>query len=167
MVQDREKLREVGLEPDKPTGHIRAIWALTLILAFALVIAGGIYFILWYSPWNNDASMSLVNKTDETKDWQTYTDKTNNLTFKYPTDWTNKDFGSMGVLFYKKSDEDTYKNSKWETLALLPGGIGYHVETGTLANSVAKFITENSSCTAEDKKVADKDGKFVKCPPLG
>lgn len=103
MTQDREKLKEVGLEPDKPVGHIRAIWALTLILAFAIVVVGGIYFILWYSPWGENV---LVNKSTTTptpslsasssgsptispkSGYQTYTEnQRGSYSFEYPKDW--------------------------------------------------------------------------------
>ena len=165
MVQDKNKLNEVGLEPDKPKGHIRGIWALTLILAFAIIIAGGVYFILWYAPWGESSYWHRKGSVDETKDWQTYTDKTNNASFKYPKDWKNKDYGSIGVLFYQQDQENQFKDKEWEGLALLPGGIGYHVETGTILNTLAKFESEHGSCIAEDKKIAGLDGKYVECPP--
>lgn len=63
MIQDKNKLSEVGLEPDKPKGHIRAIWALTLIFVFALIVGAGVYFILWCSPWGENV---LVNKSTTT-----------------------------------------------------------------------------------------------------
>lgn len=103
MTQDREKLNEVGLQPDKPKGHIRAVWALTLIAAFALIVGGGVYFILWYSPWDENV---LVNKSTTRPtpsssvrlsgspssspklDYQTYVERERGAySFEYPKDW--------------------------------------------------------------------------------
>lgn len=103
MIQNKNKLREVGLEPDKPKGYIRGIWALTLILAFALIVAGGIYFILWSSPWGENVTVnkSTVTPTSSSSarlssspssspklDYQTYIESERGAySFEYPKDW--------------------------------------------------------------------------------
>jgi hypothetical protein len=101
VVQDKDKLKDVGLMPEKPAGHIRAIWALTLILAFAIIVVGGVYFILWYSPWGENL---MVNKSTATpspsgsssaspsssakSDYKTYTEANRGaFSFEYPKDW--------------------------------------------------------------------------------
>jgi hypothetical protein len=158
------------LEPDKPVGHIRAIWALTLILAFTIVIVGGVYFILWYSPWGEDASWHRTGKTADTSDWQTYTDWNYVVSFKYPKDWENKSFASniKGVTFFNQSEKDDVNKAQWTSLTQYPGDIAYYVDpNASLEQTLAKFKTDNPNCEVADKKIANLDGKALQCPLTG
>lgn len=168
MVQDKDKLKEVGLEPDKPAGHIRGIWALTLILAFAIVIVGGVYFILWYSPWGEDASWHRTGTTNETKDWQTYTNLTYDFSIKYPKDWKYKEYvkNFVGAAFYEEAKTSQQSSAEWTSLTSIPGDIGLIINKteNTLKSDLARFASEQPKCVLEDKKIADKDGKLFNCP---
>lgn len=166
MVQDKEKLREVGLGPDKPTGHVRAIWALTLILAFVIVILGGIYFILWYSPWNNDASRNSF-KSDETRNWQTYENKTYNLSIKYPQNWGYKEYAkntgekldwNVFVSFYSADKSEAVKSAVNSQIIYDVGLVIY--QDKKIADDL---VSAGGGCEKKDKKIAGLDGQEAKC----
>ncbi|TSC90642.1 MAG: hypothetical protein CEN92_431 [Candidatus Berkelbacteria bacterium Licking1014_96] len=167
MIQNRNKLSEVGLEPDKPKGHIRAVWALTLILAFAIVIGGGVYFILWCSPWGENVS---VNKSTTTStlsssvspsgspinspklSYQTYTESSrSSFSFEYPKDWQ--------ILKSNPYDADA------EKMELV-------YESGNVLNTSLVVIEDHSNVTgATDVRQAAKDmlpaANFVTDTTLG
>lgn len=171
MVQDKDKLKEVGLEPDKPAGHIRAIWALTLILAFAMVIVGGVYFILWYSPWGEDASWHRSGKTSDTSDWQKYTNWNYIISVEYPQNWGYKEFSvkskdasiltaQLMVSFYVQDKESQVKSSTAIDIDSVPGDIFLLVESDKTIDQVLAGLV---GCQASDKTIAEKQGKYVTC----
>ncbi len=169
MVQDREKLREVGLKPDRPAGHIRAIWALTLILAFAIVIAGGIYFILWYSPWGETTSWYRQENANDTKNWETFIDWNYIVSVKYPQDWSYKVFSvkskdpnnhnaQLMVSFYEKDKAEQVKNSTAIEADSVPGDIFLLIDASI---NIDEILASLKGCEVSDKTIAQKQGKYV------
>lgn len=167
MVQNKEKLREVGLEPDKPAGHIRAIWALTLILAFALIIGGGVYFILWYSPWDEISYWHRQGISDETKNWQTYTNSSYKISIKYPRDWQYAEFptslatGSfVSVSFYNKD-----LSAEMEKLKANPATeLVYDVALTMLEGDRKVEYSNEESCEKQsDTKINGITAEIYKC----
>ena len=132
MTQDKNKLSEVGLEPDKPKGHIRAVWAITLILAFAIVIGGGVYFILWYSPWGENVMVNKSTTTPtpsssarlsgspssssrSTTKYKTYTNSAYKFSFEYPENlYVYPDFVEYGgtISILKKGNDNVLSATK-------------------------------------------------------
>lgn len=164
-MQDKDKLNEVGLEPDKPKGHVRAIWALTLICAFAIFIAGAIYFIFWYSPLDNILGIPIVKVTDTTSNWNTYTNETYKVQVKYPNDFSYREFPKntgnskdwrLGVSFYGEDLKDTVES----------------LTDSSIVSDVTLFIYQNDQkaqfsaggCSKEsDVEIGGKSGELDKC----
>lgn len=110
-----------GMEPEKPSGQIRGIWAITIILAVAIIIAGVVWYLVYSDTTNitgvntpkisTSASPSISPTTspdDETADWQTYINNTYDFSFKYPSDWTKKgptDVGDDTIVYIFSNNE--------------------------------------------------------------
>ncbi len=91
-----------GLTPEKPRGHIRGIWAITIIVVIAILVGGGVWY--WYyrttvqdtgnlntakispsaSP-TPSGSASASPSTSTSISWKTYTNNTYKYSFEYPT----------------------------------------------------------------------------------
>jgi len=167
MVQDKERLSEVGLQPDRPSGHIRGIWAITLIVAFSIVVVGGIYFLLWYAPWDTGTSVLTPRKQNLTSDWNTYNDDARGTRFKYPKDWEYKDFTTTikGVSFFEEDKKDQVESSQWNEIASPPGDIAYYVDTSkNLDGTITAFEKEEPDCTVSDREINDLEAKYLECP---
>src|SRR3990167_1867484 len=165
MIQNKNKLREVGLEPDKPTGYVRGIWALTLILAFALVVGSGIFYILWSSPWGESSYWYRNSVNDETNDWQNYTNSAYDLSIKYPKDWGSREFSKdtgnekdwrLAVSFYNPELKSAVEGLQDTSLIFDAALYVYNTDQR------AQFSA--GGCTKErDLTVAQKNGELDKC----
>lgn len=165
MVQDKEKLKEVGLSPDKPEGYIRGIWAVTIIVCFAVIIVGGVYFLLWCQPWSTGSNVLIPHK--ETADWNNYENKTYDFSIKYPQDWQYREFNAnfTGVVFYSTEIKTEAQTQNWTTLFEFPGDVALNIEQKkTIEDVLSQFKSESSDCKIEDKKIAGEDGKILECP---
>lgn len=116
-----------GLGQEKPKGHIRGIWAITIIIVIAILVGGGVWY--WYykttvqdqtttntikispsaSPSASGSTSTLPSASgaDETADWKTYTNSTYDFFFKYPSLWTTREKVSPDddTLIYVYSNE--------------------------------------------------------------
>jgi hypothetical protein len=109
------------MEPEKPKGHIRGIWAITIIVALAMIIGG----VIWYLVIKNNVPETNVSLTQvspstspstsastsaspstsgssETASWKTYTSEF--MSFKYPTDWQIEQKELWGGSVYEDLD---------------------------------------------------------------
>ncbi|MBU2595305.1 hypothetical protein KJ713_00515 [Patescibacteria group bacterium] len=167
MTQDKDKLKEVGLEPDKPRGYIRGIWAITLILAFSLIVGGGVYFILWCSPWGETVSWHRQGTVDETKDWQTYSNSTYDFLIKYPKDWQYAEFptslasGSfISVSFYDKDLSADIEKLKANPETELVYDVALTILEG---DRKSEYSSESSCEKPSDTKIGGVSAELYKC----
>lgn len=171
MIQDKNKLREVGLEPDKPKGHVRGIWALTLIFTFAVVVAGGTYFILWNNPWGEDALWRRPGKEkDQTNGWLTYSDDNLGISIKYPQSWeyytfskTNRTDNGWDSLtsFYGKETKSAVEVQKEHPDTEAAYDVALQLYKERDLKTVVTYL--NSDCEIKDKKIENELGKELTC----
>lgn len=97
------KKATIGTPSELPKGHIRGIWAVTIIAALAMIVVGivsywSILIMAQYqetgvglnsrastSPSASASASPSASVTDETANWKTY--DSNYMTFKYPATW--------------------------------------------------------------------------------
>ena len=92
-----------GIEPEKPKGYIRGIWAITIILVAAILVGGGIWYYFYKTTMQDTGNLNTVkvspsastststsvspsaSASAETAGWKTY--DSDYMTFKYPSTW--------------------------------------------------------------------------------
>lgn len=188
------KKATIGTPSELPKGHIRGIWAVTIIAALAMIVVGivsywSILIMAQYqetgvglnprastSPSTSaSASPSASGTADETANWQTYSNSTYNISIKYPTDWkyTEETTNNQGlpndttVHFYEKSKAmSVEEHINAGSIADLDQ-IQLFIDNGTTYNQTLTYFKDYNCTTEEDKVISAINGKYFYCKPDG
>jgi hypothetical protein len=191
------KKATIGMPSELPKGHIRGIWAVTIIAALAMIVVGivsywSILIMAQYqetgvglnprastSPLASASASPSASVTDETANWQTYSNSTYNISIKYPTDWKYTEEKTENqsnqtsvptyttVHFYEKSKATRIEES------INAGGIEdldaiqLLIVDGTNYNTTLTQFKNYNCTTEEDKVISGVDGKYFYCKPQG
>ncbi|MCX6811270.1 MAG: hypothetical protein NT039_01050 [Candidatus Berkelbacteria bacterium] len=182
------------MEPGKPGGQIRGIWAILIIVVAAMLVGGGVWYWFYKTTVQDTGNLNTVklssspsasasssvspstSSSSETANWQIYSNSIYKVSIKYPTDWkyTEEKTDNQGsvpnyttVHFYEKSKATSIENS------INAGGIADLDEIQLLIIDGTSYNTtltqfKNYNCTIEeDKVISGTSGKYFYCKPQG
>ena len=95
----------MGMGPEKPKGQIRGIWAVTIIIAVAILVGGGIWYYFYKTTVQDTGNTNTVKLSPSASasasgsvstsasaspsssiSWKTYTNDSYKYSFEYPAD---------------------------------------------------------------------------------
>jgi hypothetical protein len=161
----------------KQTGnqkHFPIVWIFVIIILVILLAGGGVvaYYFLRVLPNNEKKAETTTTQTstDETADWQTYTNSTDNFSFKYPKDWIEFDKDCSGadvqVPKFVVDVSEQVRPEEYEcNIEFLAWGFGVMVSDSEFDFAELKKDTE---MTFSDVKISGQNAlKGVETSPAG